>query len=54
MTKADDVTDEDVVKHLNKVSKAMRTAQLTLLENGFDEKLAEKKKKKKRRNNSTS
>ena len=45
MTKADDVTDEDVVKHLNKVSKAMRTAQLTLLENGFDEKLVEKKKK---------
>ena len=46
MTKAGDITDDDVVKCLNKVSKAMRTAQLKLLESGFEEKLSEKKAKK--------
>ena len=49
MTKANDVIDDDVVKHLNRVSKAMRTAQVTLLENGFDEKVAEKKEKKRKK-----
>ena len=49
MIKANDVTDDDVVKCLNKVSKAMRTAQLKLHESGFEEKLTEKKSKKKKK-----
>ena len=48
MTKAIDVNEDDVVKNLNKVSKAMRTAQLTLLESGFQERVADKKSKKRK------
>lgn len=53
-----DVAEEDVVKLLNTVSKAMKEAQLGLLKNGFDEQVEifskrkdEKRKKRKRSSN---
>jgi ATP-dependent RNA helicase DDX49/DBP8 len=51
MSLATDVEDSDVVKILNKISKASRTAQLKLMESGFQEKvdLRQKRKRKQRR-----
>lgn len=41
MVKAGDVNEKEIVPVLNTVSKAMRVAQLKLLESGFDEKVQE-------------
>jgi ATP-dependent RNA helicase DDX49/DBP8 len=51
LTQSTEVVDDDVVPLLNSVSKAMRMAQLRLLEGGFDEKeevILKRKKKQKR------